>query len=91
MERITTETFIGPKEFYKSLANKGIRMASGEHFNQYSDFLKQETFYECKYCRSLNVDVIRLDSPDRVIGISKECRDCGNLENKFFEGRNVNG
>ena len=44
MEKITTEGLIGSKYLYQSLADKGIQLRTGEHFNQLNDYVKHETF-----------------------------------------------
>ena len=80
MEKITTESLIGLKDFYQSLANNGIQLRTGEHFNQLNDYVKHETFYQCRNCKSLNVEVIRTVTPTRFASFKCECIDCGTYE-----------
>ncbi|WP_226385967.1 hypothetical protein [Staphylococcus sp. Marseille-Q1834] len=80
MGQFTTEALIGSKYLYQSLANKGIQLISGEHFNQLNDYVKHETFYQCGNCGSLNVEVIRMTVPKGYVGHQRECADCGTYE-----------
>lgn len=84
MEKITTEGLIGSKYLYQSLADKGIQLRTGEHFNQLNDYVKHETFYQCGNCGSLNVEVLRTTVPTGYVGHKRECADCGTYETCEF-------